>query len=321
MQEQARTAQLQQQEQQAQAAREQQYRLVQQHAQLHRQAMEARPREHEHEQRHSQDTRPPQHEQRQAVEPMLHTPATTKAPHLALTSTHQLEAGDRGAAVQVMQQHLQTLGVTDRDGNAIQDDKHYGPRTQQAVENFQRLAGREPTGIADPGTLEALQTHAQFAARQKTQDLGTDRPPFGRSRPACTLPLDRCRRRASGPASPRPRHCAAAGSIKSADHAQPALSHSTDAVAERPAQPRPDLATAQQQAASKALAGTLQQPQFPVARALRADQSQPGTLQQPQFPVARALRADQSQPGKEGHLDVRGTPAPGRRRDGALQTK
>ncbi|WP_161795418.1 peptidoglycan-binding domain-containing protein [Xanthomonas sp. MUS 060] len=110
---------------------------------------------------------------------------------------------------------MQTIGATDHDGKAIQDDKDYGPRTQQAVENFQRWAGREPTGIADPGTLEALQTHAQFAARQKTQDLATDR------------------------------HLA--------DHAQPALSHSTDAVAERPAQPRPDLATAQQQAAPKAL--------------------------------------------------------------------
>ncbi len=55
MQEQARIAQLQQHEQQAQAAREQQQRLAQHHAQLHRQAMEAQ--QHEHEQRHSQDPR------------------------------------------------------------------------------------------------------------------------------------------------------------------------------------------------------------------------------------------------------------------------
>ncbi|WP_161795458.1 peptidoglycan-binding domain-containing protein, partial [Xanthomonas sp. MUS 060] len=123
--------------------------------------------------------------------------------------------GDRGAAVQALQQHLQAIGATDRDGNAIQDDKHYGPRTQQAVENFQRLADREATGIADPGTLEALQTHAQFATRQKTQHLAIDR------------------------------HLA--------DQAKPAPSHSTDAVAERPAQPRSDLSTAQQQDAPKAL--------------------------------------------------------------------
>ncbi|WAT16317.1 peptidoglycan-binding domain-containing protein [Xanthomonas fragariae] len=143
------------------------------------------------------------------------TPPTAKPPHLPLTTTQPLEPGDRGAAVQALQQHLQTIGATDRDGNAIKDDRHYGPRTQQAVENFQRWAGREASGIADPGTLEALQTHAQFATRQKAQDLAPGR------------------------------HLA--------DHAQPASSHLTDALTERPAPPRPDLATAQQQAAPKAL--------------------------------------------------------------------
>ncbi|WP_230596884.1 peptidoglycan-binding protein [Xanthomonas albilineans] len=172
MQEQARIAQLQQQEQQAQAVREQQHQLAQQHAQLHRQAVDAQQREHE--QRHNQDTRS-HHEQRQAGEAMLHTPGTMKAPHLLLTTAQPLEPGDRGVAVQALQQHLQTIGVTDRDGNPIKDDKHYGPRTQQAVEDFQRLAGREPTGIADTCTLQALQTHAQFAARQKAQHLSPDR--------------------------------------------------------------------------------------------------------------------------------------------------
>ncbi|WP_244953621.1 DUF2235 domain-containing protein [Xanthomonas axonopodis pv. vasculorum] len=73
-QEQARIAQLQQQEQHAQAVREQQQHLAQQHAQLHRQAMEAQQREHA--QRHSQDPRSHQHEQRQAGEAMLYTPPT-----------------------------------------------------------------------------------------------------------------------------------------------------------------------------------------------------------------------------------------------------
>ncbi|WP_082061908.1 peptidoglycan-binding protein [Xanthomonas sp. GPE 39] len=213
MQEQERIAQLQQQEQQAQAAREQQHRLAQQHAQLHRQAMDAQ--QHEREQRHSQDTRSHQHEQRQAAESMLHTPPVAHAPQLPLMTAHPLEPGDRSVAVQSLQQHLQSIGATDHDGKAIQDDKDYGPRTQQAVENFQRWAGREPTGIADPGTLEALHTHAQFATRQKTQDLATDRHLAGQ--------------------------------------AKPAPSHLTDAVAERSNPPRPDLATAQQQAAPKAL--------------------------------------------------------------------
>ena len=95
--------------------------------------------------------------------------------YLPLATPHPLEPGDRGAAVQVMQQHLQAIGATDRDGNALQDDRHYGPRTQQAVENFQRWAGREVTGIADPGTLDALRTHAQFATQQNAHPLATDR--------------------------------------------------------------------------------------------------------------------------------------------------
>ncbi|WP_208588510.1 peptidoglycan-binding domain-containing protein [Xanthomonas fragariae] len=143
------------------------------------------------------------------------TPPTAKPPHLPLTTTQPLEPGDRGAAVHALQQHLQTIGATDRDGNAIKDDRHYGPRTQQAVENFQLWTGRNTTGIADPGTLEALQTHAQFATRQKAQDLAPGR------------------------------HLA--------DHAQPASSHLADALAQHPAPPRPDLTPAQEQAAPKAL--------------------------------------------------------------------
>ncbi|XUP34663.1 hypothetical protein WCN78_10725 [Xanthomonas axonopodis pv. vasculorum] len=72
MQEQARIAQLQQQEQHAQAVREQQQHLAQQHAQLHRQAMEAQQREHA--QRHSQNPWSHPHEQPQAAEPLLYTP-------------------------------------------------------------------------------------------------------------------------------------------------------------------------------------------------------------------------------------------------------
>ncbi|XUP29370.1 XVIPCD domain-containing protein [Xanthomonas axonopodis pv. vasculorum] len=72
MQEQARIAQLQQQEQHAQAVREQQQHLAQQHAQLHRQAMEAQQREHA--QRHRQNPWSHPHEQPQAAEPLLYTP-------------------------------------------------------------------------------------------------------------------------------------------------------------------------------------------------------------------------------------------------------
>lgn len=88
-----------------------------------------------------------------------------------LPTTQTLEPGDRSAAVLALQQHLQLLGATDRYGQKLRDDKEYGERTRDAVEQFQLWTGREPTGIADPGTLQALQSQAQFALRQRGQGI------------------------------------------------------------------------------------------------------------------------------------------------------
>lgn len=88
-----------------------------------------------------------------------------------LLTTHTLEPGDRSTAVQTLQQHLQLLGATDRYGQKIRADKEYGERTREAVEQFQLWTGREATGIADPDTLQALQSQAQFALRQRGQGI------------------------------------------------------------------------------------------------------------------------------------------------------
>lgn len=88
-----------------------------------------------------------------------------------LPTTQTLEPGDRSAAVQALQQHLQLLGATDRYGHKIQTDRDYGDRTREAVEQFQLWTGRESTGIADSGTLQALQMQAQFALRQRAQGI------------------------------------------------------------------------------------------------------------------------------------------------------
>ncbi|MCL1635734.1 peptidoglycan-binding protein [Luteimonas sp. SX5] len=85
----------------------------------------------------------------------------------ALPTTQTLEPGDRSAAVQALQQHLRLLGATDRYGQQIKDDRDYGDSTREAVEQFQLWTGREPTGIADPDTLKAVQSQAQFALRQR----------------------------------------------------------------------------------------------------------------------------------------------------------
>ncbi len=88
-----------------------------------------------------------------------------------LPTTQTLEPGDRSAAVQALQQHLQLLGTTDRHGQKIRDDREYGDRTREAVEQFQLWTGREPTGVADPDTLKALQSQVQFAQRQRAQGI------------------------------------------------------------------------------------------------------------------------------------------------------
>lgn len=116
---------------------------------------------------------------RQAADPADSAPAvprTTAEPQpaessLPLPTTQTLEPGDRGAAVQALQQHLRSIGANDRNGQAIRDDRDYGPRTREAVEQFQLWTGRETTGIADPDTLNALQEHARYADRHRAQGI------------------------------------------------------------------------------------------------------------------------------------------------------
>lgn len=86
-----------------------------------------------------------------------------------LPTTQTLQPGDRGAAVLALQEHLRLVGATDRNGGAIAPDRDYGPRTREAVEQFQLWTGRPTTGVADPDTLAALQEHARFAARRQAR--------------------------------------------------------------------------------------------------------------------------------------------------------
>lgn len=62
-----------------------------------------------------------------------------------------LARGDSGAAVEALQERLIELGYL--SGKA---DGDYGPKTERAVEAFQREMGLDETGDADPETQEAL---------------------------------------------------------------------------------------------------------------------------------------------------------------------
>jgi predicted chitinase len=83
----------------------------------------------------------------------------------------QLQPGASGAAVLALQEHLRLLNARDAEGRELQPDRDYGPRTQQAVENFQLWTGLEPTGAADRATLDALKTHSAYALEQRARGI------------------------------------------------------------------------------------------------------------------------------------------------------
>ncbi len=78
-----------------------------------------------------------------------------------------LAQGAQGAAVLVLQTHLRTLNHRHAQGRELEADGDFGRRTRQAVEQFQELDGRAPTGIADADTLNALQARAEYEARKQ----------------------------------------------------------------------------------------------------------------------------------------------------------
>ncbi len=81
-----------------------------------------------------------------------------------------LSPNERGAPVEQLQQQLNALGYTDRNGKPLGTDGSYGDNTRHAVENFQRDHGLTVDGVAGRDTLQALRTqapeHAQAAPAQ-----------------------------------------------------------------------------------------------------------------------------------------------------------
>jgi putative chitinase len=96
----------------------------------------------------------------------------------------QLQPGTQGAAVFVLQEHLRMLNARDAEGRELKADRDYGPRTVQAVENFQLWAGLETTGSADRATLEALKGHAQYALEQREKGIPVSNHPADNLRPS-----------------------------------------------------------------------------------------------------------------------------------------
>ncbi|QKD88551.1 hypothetical protein XAV_12760 [Xanthomonas axonopodis pv. vasculorum] len=205
MQEQARIAQLQQQEQHAQAVREQQQHLAQQHAQLHRQAMEAQQREHA--QRHSQNPWSHPHEQPQAAEPLLYTPPVRPPrsdAHLqdfrhpdhplhgrytlfknALEQSHTLPRHGDQLSYSPAQQERLAAGFT----NALGIDMSFEHNIKGFKQcNGQLLAYESPFSIYKEGQVLILDTERvlaqspeQHAAHWRAREASYAPPPPGRA--------------------------------------------------------------------------------------------------------------------------------------------
>lgn len=67
-----------------------------------------------------------------------------------------LRRGEQGPAVRALQQRLHDLGMRDALGRALPIDGDFGPRTEEAVRNFQRARRLEDDGVAGRDTLAAL---------------------------------------------------------------------------------------------------------------------------------------------------------------------
>ncbi len=104
-------------------------------------------------------------------------PSTSRATAttLAALPSSDLQVGDRGRNVVALQQHLSALGATDREGQSLRTDGHYGQRTKDVVEQFQLWAGMETTGVADKDTLQALAAQSRFAALQRERGISPGR--------------------------------------------------------------------------------------------------------------------------------------------------
>jgi hypothetical protein len=126
-------------------------------------------------------------------------PHSTKAAQTH-AHAHALRQGDHNAAVGQLQQDLAALGVTSKDGHAIKPDQHFGQRTHEAVEAFQRAHDLKPDGVAGPATLAAM-TQAKAATQAHTPNLlDAQHPAHGMYQQAyqCVARLDETQGRAPG---------------------------------------------------------------------------------------------------------------------------
>lgn len=85
------------------------------------------------------------------TKPTAPTPPAPKPPEINPNYNYTLSKGSKGTQVKQMQNRLRTLGYI-----AEAADGDYGNNTVRSVKAFQKVAGIEVTGVADPLTLTML---------------------------------------------------------------------------------------------------------------------------------------------------------------------
>ena len=84
--------------------------------------------------------------------------------HLYTPERELLGAGETGLLVLVLQSILKTLGVRYTNIQNLQITGIYDAPTQKAVQNFQSLTARKPTGMVDRATWNLLVAAAECSS-------------------------------------------------------------------------------------------------------------------------------------------------------------
>src|SRR5262249_47029415 len=90
------------------------------------------------------------------------TPTPTSAPAPTHTPTPKpvcpptLQSGSTGSWVKTLQQDLNNRGMKDSAGHVLVVDGDFGPKTQYAVESWQKQANIAVDGIVGPQTWHSL---------------------------------------------------------------------------------------------------------------------------------------------------------------------
>lgn len=82
-----------------------------------------------------------------------------------------LREGDKGESVQILQYMLAMLAEFDSALLPIAVDGTYGPRTTQAVKQYQRLMGLVPDGVVGRNTWDSLQHHFSLAGESPVNGM------------------------------------------------------------------------------------------------------------------------------------------------------